>query len=281
MCIFKGQIPDFQYNVLNVASFFKLNCSVSMTLYVYIKVNFTNPNRINMNKLKMSVTKKFKNLGVLALLSIGALTIQSCSKENAPAQEYTFLNITNTSPTLATFNIFVDQSKINQGAVAFLGNSGYMPLSPGDHNIKFTTASNEPVISKNISLETNGVTSLFLIDKAPNIDYLIVKDQLGNMNSSKAFVRFINLSPNAPSLDLADKDGDVIISAKAYKAASAFIEIDPKSYVLQLQDNGTEPELEPKDLESFEFKAGKSYTVIAAGLLGDTDRPLGGKILTN
>lgn len=236
-----------------------------------------------MNKLKLLMANNFKKIGVFALLSIGALTIQSCSKENAPVQEIAFLNITNTSPSLATFNIFVDQSIINQGAVPFGGTTGYLRIPAGAHNIKFTTAGNEPVITKSLSFENNSITSLFLIGKPANAEYFTVKDQLGSITSSKAFVRFINLSSDAPSLDLTEKDGDVIISNNAYKTASAFKEIDPKSYVLQFKITNTETEMERGTLETFEFKAGISYTVIAAGLVGatDTEQSFGGKIIIN
>lgn len=236
-----------------------------------------------MNNLTMSITRSFKKLGALTLLSIGALTIQSCSKDDAPVQEYAFLNITNTSPTLATFNIYVDQSKINSQAVPYLGTSGYMPLTPGSHSIKFTTASStDKLIEKSIAMEANSITSLFLIDKETNMDYLTVKDVLGDASSSKAFVRFINLSPNAPALDLAVKDGAVLISDKAYKANSAFVEVEAKAYVFQIKDKATGTTFKV-DLESIELKAGKSYTVIATGLqpATDTERAFGGKVITN
>lgn len=223
--------------------------------------------------------KKF----TILLLSMGALLIQSCSKDEAPVQEYAFLNIINTSPVLGTFNIYVDQTKINtQGAVAFGGNSGYMRLTPGNHNVKFTTASStESLISKNIPLELNSISSLFLIDRGVNLDYLTTKDELGSMSSSKAFVRFINLSPDAPALNLAIKDGDVVVSDKAYKATSAFIEIEAKSYIFEIKDKTTSAT--KATLESFEFKAGKSYTVIATGLLAPSDGEhlIGGKIIIN
>lgn len=240
---------------------------------------------MNMNRFTMSVTQNFKRLGVFTLLSIGALTIQSCSKDVGPAPEYAFLNITNSYPTPATFNIFIDQNKINSsGAVAFGGNSGYLTVPVGNHNIKFTTASNtQALIEQNISFEANSIRSVFLIENEAKMEYLILKDEIGDMTSSKAFVRFINLSPNAPALDLAVKDGDVIISDKAFKTYSNFIEIEAKSYLFELKDKETGTTLEGGELESFEFKAGKSYTIVAGGIVGPSDvqKPFTGTIYTN
>lgn len=238
-----------------------------------------------MNNFTTSVSRKFKNLAALAFLSIGTLTFQSCSKESGPLPEYAFVNITNTSPTLATFNIYIDQSKINNsGAVAFGGNSGYLTVPSGSHNIKFTTgSSNQALIEKSIPFATNSVSSVFLIDKEANMEYLVVKDELGNSSSDKAFVRFINLSPNAPSLDLVEKEAEVIVSDKAYKTYSSFIEVEAKSYVFQLKNKETGSLIEGGELQSIELKAGKSYTVAAVGLIENSDvqQPFGGKVYTN
>lgn len=239
---------------------------------------------MNMNNLTTAITRNFKKLSALTLLSIGVFTMQSCSKDDTPVQQYGFLSITNTVPTSATFNIYVDQKIINSQAVAYLGTSGYMRLIPGSHSIKFTTASStDKLIEKSIPTEANSVTSLFLIDRGANMDYLTIKDELGNATSSKAFVRFINLSPNSTPLDLAvSKDGAVLISDKAYKASSAFIEVEAKTYVFHIKDKATGTTFKA-DLESIELKAGRSYTVIATGLqpATDTERGFGGKVITN
>ena len=234
-----------------------------------------------MNLFSKSVAVNFRNLGTIILLS-AALLLQSCSKDPDPSPEFAFLSITNTSPTPATFNIYVDQSQLNTGgAVAFGGSSGYFQVTPGGHSIKFTTASStESLITKSIALDANTVNSLFLIDSGTNMDFLTVKDELGDMSAAKAFVRFINLSPDAPALDLAVTDGDVVIADKAYKASSPFVEVEAKTYIFEFRNKTSGA---ATTLTSTEFKAGKSYTIISTGLItpGDTGKPFGGKIIIN
>lgn len=236
-----------------------------------------------MNNLTKLISRNFTRLTACAALTFGTLLLNSCSKDPEPAQPYAFLSITNTSPTAATFNIYVDQTRVNpQGAIAFGGFLGYGQITLGAHSVKVTTGSStESLLTKNISLDEAAAYSLFIVDKNANMDYLVTKDVLGDINSAKAFVRFINLSPDAPALDLAVKDADVILSDKAYKASSEFIEVDPKTYVFQLKDDTGAAVAD--DLSSIELKAGKSYTVIAAGLVtpSDTDQRLVGKIITN
>lgn len=236
-----------------------------------------------MNISIQSTIKNLKRFSAFTLLSISTLFLNSCSKDPVPAPEIAYLSITNTSPTSATFNIYMDQSVINTGgAVAYNGTTGYFQTSPGTHSVKFTTASSTAsVITKDIVLEANTINSLFLIDKGTNMDFFKIKDNLGNMASAKAFIRFINLSPDAPALDLAVKAGSVIIENKTYKTNSEFIEVEAKEYILEFRNKATGTTL--AELASMELKAGKSYTVISTGLItpGDSERAFGGKIITN
>jgi hypothetical protein len=238
-----------------------------------------------MNSFTKLTSRNFTRLTACAVLTFGALLLNSCSKDPEPAQPYAFLSITNTSPTLATFNIYIDQNpgKVNvQGALAFGGSLGYGQIASGAHSVKVTTASStESLLTKNISLDENAAYSLFIIDKNANMDYLVTKDALGDISSAKAFVKFINLSPDAAALDLGVKDASVIISDKAYKASSAFIEVEAKAYVFQIKDKATGNV--KKELASLDAKAGKSYTVIATGLIAPsgTDQPFTGQIITN
>ena len=224
-----------------------------------------------------------KNLTVCAVLTLGALLFNSCSNDPDPVPEPSYLNITNTSPTLNTYNVYVGANRINQtGALAFGGNVPYGQYTPGTNSIKFTTASStESVITKDVILEVYAAHSLFLIDKAPQLDYLLVKDLLGAVNSAKTFVRFINLSPNAGTLNLVIKDGSAVVSDKAYKAGSEFTELEAKTYVFQIKDKTTGNVL--KEMTSLDAKAGKSYTILAAGLLNNsnTEQAFTGLLITN
>ncbi|WEK17463.1 MAG: DUF4397 domain-containing protein [Candidatus Pedobacter colombiensis] len=228
--------------------------------------------------------KNFKRFSAFTLLSISSLFFNSCTKNAAPVPDTAFLSIMNTSPTLATFNIYVDQSKINAGgAVPFNGSTSYFQITPGSHSVKFTTGSStESIITKDVTLEANTINSLFLIDRGTNMDFFKIKDELGSVSSTKAFVRFVNLSPDAPALDLAVKEGNVIIENKAYKANSQFIEVEAKTYVFEIRNKATGARL-GEELSSMELKAGKSYTIISTGLVtpGQTEHGIQGKIITN
>lgn len=230
--------------------------------------------------------KTFTTTGTKSVrLIIGALfflgiTVVSCSKETA-ATPYAYLSIANVSPTLGTYNIYLDGTKSNtSGAVAFGGVLTYATITAGNHTLNFTTESSaEVLVGKTVSLDENGIYSAFLIDKGSNMDVLLVKDEIAVASTEKAFIRFINLSADAPALDLAVAGGETLLSGKVYKSASAFQAIDPKTYSFELKANGVVETV----LADQTLTAGKYYTLISRGLMtvGDIDQPFGAQLITN
>lgn len=223
-----------------------------------------------------------KTLTVSVVLALGALLFNSCSNDPEPVPELSYLNITNASPTMATYNVYVGTNRVNSGgALGFGDGITYGQYNPGTNSIKFTTAtSTESVITKNVNLEANVAHSLFLVDKG-TMDYLVFKDQLPSISSGKTFVRFINLSPDAGTINLVIKDGAAVVSDKAYKAGSEFIELEAKAYTFQIKDktSGTQ---RGADI-SLDAKANRSYTIIAIGLLapGNTEQAFSSRTITN
>lgn len=232
--------------------------------------------------MKISTKTSIKNLSQLIPVTffLFSLLLTSCSKETETAA-YAYLSVANVSPTLGTYNIYVDGTKSNaSGAVAFGGVLAYSNLTAGNHTLSFTTESSANVLtSKVVSLEDNGAYSAFLIDKGDNLDVLLVKDDRTTASTEKAFVRFINLSPDAPALDLSVSGAEPLISDKVYKSASAFQAIDPKIYSFELKAKGIVKTI----LTDQTLTAGKYYTIIARGLttVGDIDQPFGAQLITN
>ena len=84
----------------------------------------------------------------------------------------------------------------------------------------------------------------------------------------KAYVRFINLSPNAPSLDVSLAGGARLFQNVAYTAHTRYVPVDPGTYVLQLRPSGSaQPGLTMKPAT---FDRGTLSTVFAVGNAGGT-----------
>lgn len=231
------------------------------------------------NSTKQKACRLYKSLMVVILMA--GTTLLSCAKEDTEVTTYPYLSIANFSPTLGTYDSYIDGIRANSsGAISFGGTLAYVQLAVGDHTISFTTDNSvNKVLTKTLTLNEGIVYSAYLIDKDINMDVLLVKDDMAAVSTDKAFVRFINLSPDAPALDLSVKDMEPLILGKAYKSASAFQSIDPTSYSFEVKSNGTVL----ARLTDQTFVAGKYYTLISRGLInfGDTDQSFGLQLITN
>jgi len=228
-----------------------------------------------------------KSLTAIAIL-LGMLTIVlifgSCKKETVPTLDVSYLSVTNIYPTSGTFNFYLNNNKVNNGssALPFGATVPYIQIAPGEYSAKTTTeSSTESLLTKKISVEKDKVYSLFIIDKGNNMDYLQVTDDTQVPGADKAMLRFINLSPDAGSLNLGIKDGLAIGTDRAYKSAGNFLEVEAKTYTFEIKDKVSgELKAELKDIV---IKAGSVYTIIARGLLnpGEAERTFSGQVITN
>lgn len=222
--------------------------------------------------------------GIVALLMfLGVMLVLSCKKTTVEVPDISYLSITNASPTLGTYNIYLNQRKVKDAALPFGGTIPYFQLNSATYNTMLTTeSSTENLLSKDLLLEKDNIYSLFIVGKGANLDYLLINDEVRSLSVEKAYIRFINLTPDAPALSLVAKDSAAIISDKSYKTASGFVEINPKVYTLEIKDKLTGPTIN-KELTNVDIKKGKFYTVISKGLLIplETEQPFGSLIISN
>lgn len=215
------------------------------------------------------ITGNLSKLITGALFTLSSLVLSSCSTKETPIPESASLMMVNTSPTPATYNIYVNNAPANSGAIPFGGALPYLKVNTGEQSIKFTTASStESLITKKVNIENNRAYSLFLIGKEDKLDYLVIRDEIAQAPKEKALIRFINLSPDAGVLNLAIKEGAVLISDKAYKENSAFIEVEAKTQTLQIIDKATGSV--KSELINEEIKAGGIYTILSIGMMTPT-----------
>lgn len=229
-------------------------------------------------------TSKNKIVLVFALMLV-ALGLNSCKKEEE--KEYTdasYVRHVNASPTLGTYNIYFDDSKVNTSAIPFGGTVSYSPYAAGSHTVKYTTATNiQSLLTKSVTLEANKIQTLFLIGQANNLDALLVVDDATEAGafSEKAFVKFINLSPDAPALSLEINGGASLYQNKAYKANSNYIEVEAKEYTFDIKDSATGAV--KTSLPNLTLGKGRYYTIIARGMLnpGANEQPFSAQSIIN
>ena len=225
-------------------------------------------------------TKNFKKSSQILVLSLALLAV-SCSKDDDPGTAAGYLSIINASPSLATYNVYLNNDIMNAAALPLGGTIAYTPIAAGTYDLKFTTASNtESLLTRSITLNDSTTSSYFLIGKSGALDLLKVTDHISS-GSLKAAVRFINLSPDAPALDLTINGAAIVINNQFYKQASDFVAIDPGTYNFDIKARATGDV--KTTLNGVTMAAGGYYTIFVRGMEipGDTEHPLAAQLFTN
>ncbi|PST81819.1 hypothetical protein C7T94_18295 [Pedobacter yulinensis] len=216
-------------------------------------------------------------------LFTGIVLLTGCSKDPANPEVNPFMSVMNVSPTLATYNIYLNGTRATSGAVPFGGIINYQPFPAGQSTVKITNGGTDaPVLQKDVNLEMNKVYSLFLTGKDQQRELLLIEDQYPEKNTEKAYIRLVNLSPDAPALDLQLSEGQTSLATnKAYKQHSGFTLVAAGTHTFVVREQGTQAV--KLTVPNQTLGAGKAYTLIVTGLntAGDLDKPLGAQLVTN
>ncbi len=229
------------------------------------------------------LSSKLLRSSILLLISMSVLGITSCKKqdETLTKPNISFLRIINTSPTLGTFDAYINTLKANNAPLPFGGAIKYVQPSSGQCDLKFTIANDiQTLLAKSINLTANVAYSYYLIDKGVNLDGLLITDVMGTTSTEKAYVKFINLSPDAQPLSLNFLGGANLATSKSYKATSEFIAVDPKTQSFEIKDSTGAVKTTLLDEA---LMGGRYYTIIARGYLnpGNNDQAFSAQAIIN
>ena len=223
-------------------------------------------------------------LKIMLLVMFPALTLTSCDDDDAdematPAR----VMVVHASPNAPTVDVLVDDVKVNTTGLSFPNNSGYLDVMSGQRNIKVNAAgTTTSVINANVNLDANQNYTVFAINNLANIEALLLPDNLTAPASGKAHVRFVHLSPDAPAVDIAVKNGPVLFSNRGFKSATDFTPVDATTYNLEVRLAGTNTVV--LDLPGVALQNGKIYTVFARGYAspptGNTNT-IGAQVIVN
>ena len=223
-------------------------------------------------------------LGICAGCLISFL-LTSCLKNtntvyNPPTGLLSFIQASPDEPPL---DFYLNNNRVNQGALYFEDNIDYVSAIAGSRTANFyATGTTTPLLSTPITLAQSTAYSLFLINKSSSPQVLLLTDTLNKPTTGNATVRFVDLSPDAPAVDLAVQGGAVVVPNKLFKGYSSFIPVAAKSnYTFEVRQAGTSTVL--ATLSNVPLVSGSVYTIWFGGLATPTNSndKLSANIVTN
>ncbi len=150
------------------------------------------------------------------------------------------LMITLASPDAPAVDVYIDIVSIAED-FEYPNSTRYVMLGDKEHEITLRQADAEDVLfTDRVSLESATHYSYFVCDRFDAAQGMLLIDDFGAPDTNETMLRFINLSPDAPALDLLDEDGTLLFSSIAFKEAGEFIAVPSGVRTMSIREAGTE-----------------------------------------
>lgn len=213
------------------------------------------------------------NLNSILLFAV-LLVLASC-KDTVPVllSGQAKIRVINVIPESGSISFYVNDTLKTPAPLQYGESLGYQSVSAGTNFIYIKAGSNT-IKKSNIGLYFSKTKSytLFVAGKVSkdSLTYISTEDNLTVITDTTSKVRFINVSPDSPNLDLVFYKGTDSISAiknTNYRSGTEYIQLKPGTYNMQLRASSKTSPL--ANNTGFVLEKGKIYTLFAKGLLKD------------
>ncbi|MFM9909018.1 MAG: DUF4397 domain-containing protein [Chitinophagaceae bacterium] len=197
------------------------------------------------------------------------LLIMGCGKKE-DNQPKTSIRLMNASPTTTSISLLPDGNLL-AGPVNYLSVSDYLKVNAGGFNVRINLDNSDvPFTNTDIVLDADKNYTIIITDSITKFKKSVIVDNLTDPPAGKAYIRFLHLVGNGPSVDLF-KSGSAIFSNRLFNdqasgAGLSYLAIDPGTLTFELRTAGGGSIIAL--LSNATITAGKIYTVIARGFVG-------------
>lgn len=220
-------------------------------------------------KTYTSISKRWiAGLSALFTLSLFSSCLKTTNDYYAPPVAY--VSVIQASPNEPPLDFYMNSNKVNLNPIMYGTEIDYFRAYTGTRIANFYyQGTTTKVFSDTIHLNTDVAYSLFLANTATHPEIVLLTDSLSKPPAGAATVRFVNVSPDAPAVDLAVQGSAALISNKAYKGSSPFVPLAANNnYTFQVLQHGTNTVL--ATLSNVPISSGLVYTIWFHGLVAST-----------
>ena len=203
----------------------------------------------------------------LALSLCAAATFASCSidddtnsYQNYPQPAYGI--IANASPNSGDLFFYADANKVNASALNYADAAGYYNFYTGNRLLSLKDQAGTVLDTTTVTLNASEFFSAFAVNNFDDVELVTYQDSLVYPSQNNARVRFINLSPDAASIDISGLTQS-FATGVTFKEATGYIEVQSGTYDINYKDTATGTSLFTDT--AVEFYPGRIYTIYTKG----------------
>jgi hypothetical protein len=211
-----------------------------------------------------------KHVKLLIATVLIILTAAGCKKTTyEPPQAVSAIGFFGASPDAPPLSIYLNSNKLDEDSLDYKGSIFYVNAYSGNRDI-IAYKSGVKKITQTVKLEDGKIYSCYLTGNYSTAEFVLLEDSLSTPAIGKANIRFVNMSVEAPSLDLGLNDGTTVISGRTYKANSGFTTIaGEKQYSFVIREHGST--VNKVIVPAVNIMAGHNYTIWTRGIYTATD----------
>ena len=206
-------------------------------------------------------TRFFKTLMLAAIF----ITVGSCDLDDGdnyyPNPDVAYGVIANASPDSDDLFFYADSNNINSSPLNYTDAAGYSNFYTGDRTFSIEDGEGHQLATVEKTIARGEFISIFAVNNVADIELVVYDDMLENPALNHAMVRFINLSPDAPAIDI-NSDEEIFAEGLEFKQATDFIEIEGGTYTITYTDPADATLYTDTDVT---FHSGRIYTIYTKG----------------
>ena len=216
----------------------------------------------------MKILVNYKLIIITLFVAIG---FYSCKKDAPKLIDLSGLSIINASPSKEKLDVFVDNTNVTVTDFIFGSKLDYLTAYSGRRVMTVKQKGSDKILlTEPFILAPQYGYSLFIVDKYPDIKFMLLPDNLTKPPKGKASVRFANLSPDSEKLTFGIESDPARLTNVVFKDYSDAIVIDAGDRVTFLIREHDTARL-VAILADVKIEEGKIYTIYVNGLKSAKD----------
>ncbi|KPB06559.1 DUF4397 domain-containing protein [Bacillus sp. CHD6a] len=189
-------------------------------------------------------------------------TIKPVPKRDDPSNNSAQLRILHASPGTMAVDVHINNNPILKD-LRYTNSSRYLDILPTSNQIE-VIQNGQKLITGTLQAISNMSYTIAIAGIKDDLQLIPIKDD-STIPKSESKLRFWHLSPDAPSVDIAVKKGDVVFSDIPYSGISDYLGLTPMTVDLEIRVAGTKDIVLP--LNRVSLKPDVAYTMVAVGLV--------------
>ncbi|MGE5613053.1 MAG: DUF4397 domain-containing protein [Bacillota bacterium] len=184
-----------------------------------------------------------------------------------PVQPCSYIRLLHASPGTPVADVYINNGPA-ASYLAFKSFTEYMRISPGVHNIKVFPAGNrdKALLDTDLTIPVRSILTCAIIGLSPDIGIKTFFETVVRIEPGKLRLRFSNLVPGSPDLDLVLRGGQTLFEEVSYGKATNYALVPSGTYTFYLQQSGTDRSL--LYVPNIRLTEGRFYTIYAVGQTG-------------